>query len=101
MKFSKPMGRTQLSGPLDYDPELRFTPGGHPVCSLVLVAEDGSQSHLEAWDERAEQMAEKLVRGSVIVAEGYWKTRTWEDREGQSHSREIFTVESYTMEPPF
>lgn len=101
MKFGKPAGRITVSGPLDYDPELRFTPQGHPVCSVVIMAEDGSQSHAQAWDAVAEDMAEKLVRGSVITAEGYWKTQTWTDRDGEKHSRDVFTIISYSSEPPF
>lgn len=100
MKFGKPR-RMSICGPLDYDPELRFTPGGHPVCSVVLAAEDGSQRFLEAWDQTAEDMAERLVRGSFITAEGYWKTRTWTDREDKPHSREVFIIDSYSVEPPF
>ena len=102
MKFTHPVTRVTLSGPLDYDPELRFTPGGHTVASLVLVAEDGSQRFLEAWNAVAEDMNEKLVRGSYVTVAGHWKTREWINHQtGEKTSRDMFVVDSYTTEPPF
>jgi single-stranded DNA-binding protein len=102
VKITRPVTRVTLSGPLDYDPELRFTPGGHPVAALVLVADDGSQRFVEAWNAVAEDMAEKLVRGSYVSVAGRWKTREWVNRQtGEVCSREIFVADSYTMEPAF
>jgi single-strand DNA-binding protein len=87
-----------LVGNLTDDPELRFTPQGHPVAGFRLAVtprvkdgegwRDGETSffRINAWRQLAEHVAESLGKGDRAVVLGRLKTRSWETPEGEKRS---------------
>lgn len=102
MKTNKPRKTT---GYLVYDPELRFTPGGHPLCILWIGSADESaqlEPRLSAcenwalWRDLGEQAAELLHRGDLITLRGTPKTSEWVDRTtGEKKSRLTYNAIEY------
>lgn len=84
-------------GNLTADPELRFTPSGSAVANFTIAStprnfdkqanewKDGETIFLRAsiWREAAENVAESLVKGTRVVAQGRLKVRSYETREGE------------------
>lgn len=86
-----------ITGFLQLDPELRFTPGGHAVCRLyVIVDGTGEIRYCDAWRELAESLAQ-FDRGDRFTFTGQTKTQSWKDLDDVEHSRDVFEVRSYTV----
>lgn len=76
------------------EPEMRFTPSGHPVTSFSVAtnwvtntSEGESKKETEwfkvtAWDKLAERCNQMLGKGKLVYVEGRLKSRTWE-QDGQ------------------
>lgn len=92
--------RVQLIGNLTFEPELRYTTGGVPVCGLRMainrkyknsrgeMAEDVVYVDIEAWDKLAENCQKYLHKGSPLFVDGRLKTDEWEDRDtGKKRSK--------------
>lgn len=88
-----PGANIEISGNLVRDPELRFTPGGHAVCTFTVAVTprergtDGTWADSEtqywsvtAWRTLAENVAASLVRGDPVTATGRVTFRTWETK---------------------
>lgn len=94
-------GPGSVTGNLTKDPDLRYTNSGRPVTSLRIASservrdEDTGQWRdgetvffdVEAWGQLAENICEHLQKGDRIVAEGRWRSNTWEDKDGQMRER--------------
>ena len=99
-----------LSGRLTRDVELRFTPSGTPVAKLSLAFDRSYQkdgewqqetSYLDVivWNKRGEQCAESLQKGSPVLVEGYLKTRSYQDKDGNNRKvTEIVAVKVNFLE---
>jgi single-strand DNA-binding protein len=95
-------GETTITviGNLTADPELRFTPSGSAVANFTLAStprtfnrqsnewEDGETLFLRAsvWREAAENVAETLVKGMRVIAQGRLKSRSYETKEGEKRT---------------
>lgn len=87
------LNRIILIGRLTRDPELRYTPNGHPVASFTLAvdrAKPPSQGEKEtdfidivAWQKLAETCANYIGKGRLIAVEGRLQIRSYETNEGQ------------------
>lgn len=84
-------------GVLSMDPEIRFSRSGLAVCTMTVQGESGKYVRLVAFGEIAEEMAEEVSKGDEISVTGYFKDRTWEDRQGETHVEKEFTVKSWKM----
>ncbi|WP_165492007.1 single-stranded DNA-binding protein [Egibacter rhizosphaerae] len=87
-----------IIGNLADDPELRFTPNGVAVANVrVAVNRRIRNSETGEWDERldgfftcnvwrdmAENIADSLEKGSRVVVIGRLRSRSFEDKEGQT-----------------
>ena len=84
-----------LVGNLGRDAELRYTPGGAPVATLILAttvvwndkASGQKQEKTEwhrvvLWGKSAESLSEYLTKGKQIYVEGRLQTRKWQDKDG-------------------
>ena len=83
-------------GNLTDDPELRFTQGGHAVCTVRLASNrrwtnrDGQEGeettylNVNLWREMAENVAETFSKGDRAIAIGRLKVRSYENRDGQT-----------------
>jgi single-strand DNA-binding protein len=94
-----------LLGNLTRDPELRYTPGGQPVCNFDLAINrsyttQGGERRDEvcyvtivAWAKQAETCAEYLKKGSAALVEGRLQQRSWETADGQKRSKHEVVAE--------
>jgi single-strand DNA-binding protein len=92
--------RITMEGRLAAEPELRFAPSGVAVCRLRLVTsdrrknpntnewEDGDTLWINAtcFKQLAENTAESIEKGDLVVVTGKIKTDSWETNEGEKRS---------------
>lgn len=83
-------------GNLTADPELKFTPAGTAVATFTIAAtprlldrqtgewRDGEPLFLRCalWRDAAEHVAESLVRGTRVIAQGRLRQRSYETPDG-------------------
>ena len=86
------VNRVIILGNLGQDPELRYTPGGAPVCNFnVATSEtwtdrDGNKQtttewhRIVVWNKQAENCAKYLAKGRTVYVEGRLQTRSWDDK---------------------
>jgi single-strand DNA-binding protein len=85
-----------LIGNLGKDPEIRYTTGGQAVANFTIATSDSytnkdgeKQENTEwhkivAWGRLAEICGEYLTKGRMVYIEGSLRTRSWEDKEGNT-----------------
>lgn len=90
-----------ILGYLGQDPELKYTPGGVPVCSFSIATSETwrdktneKQERTEwhkiiVWNKLAELCGQYLSKGRQVFLEGSLQTRAWEDKNGEKR----FTTE--------
>jgi single-strand DNA-binding protein len=83
-----------LLGRLGQDPELKYTPGGSPVCNFSLATTEAwtdksgqKQEKTEwhrvvVWGKLAELCNQYLAKGRQAFLEGRLQTRSWDDKDG-------------------
>jgi single-strand DNA-binding protein len=86
--------KTVVVGYLGRDPEMRYTPSGVPVTSFNVATTrrwtnaNGEQQEkttwfrVTCWRKVAEQAAQYLTKGRLVLVEGEIDTSAWTDREG-------------------
>ncbi len=94
-----------VEGRVVADPELRFAPTGTAVGSLRVVASNRKQVDGEWVDDKtlwlqvtcfkqlAENVADSLRRGDLVVVTGRLQTEEWENQEGQKRSRDVLIAD--------
>jgi single-strand DNA-binding protein len=89
-----------IIGNLTSDPELRWTPSGAAVANFTIAStprtldrqsqewKDGEPLFLRCsvWRQAAEHVAESLIRGSRVMAQGRLRQRSFETKEGESRT---------------
>ena len=87
-----------LIGNLGKDPEMRYTPQGHPVTSFSLAVsrsipgnegerkEETEWFRITTWDKLAENCNQYLSKGKKAYVEGRLHARTWEGQDGQKRT---------------
>lgn len=92
------MTQITIRGRLTDEPLLKFTPSGHAVANLTIVAnkrvkngdqwEDGPATfwRCSAWRELAENCANSLHKGTSVVAVGEALQREWTTNEGEKRT---------------
>jgi len=98
-----------ITGNLTDDPDLRFTPNGHPVADFRLAVtarikdgdswKDGDTSffRVNVWRQLAEHVTDSLAKGDRAVVIGRLKSRSWETPEGDKRS--VVEVEADEVAP--
>jgi single-strand DNA-binding protein len=98
-----------ITGNLTDDPDLRYTPNGHPVANFRLAVtarikdgdtwRDGETSffRVNVWRQLAEHVTESLTKGDRTVVIGRLKARSWETPEGDKRS--VVEVEADEVAP--
>ena len=103
------LNKVFLMGNLTRDPELRYTPAGMGVASFGLAVntptgkkdENGKQKtdvlfvDVVAFGKQAEVVAEYLKKGRPVFIEGRLTFRTWEDTNGNRHSKHEVLLNSF------
>jgi single-strand DNA-binding protein len=89
-----------IIGNITGDPELRFTPSGAAVANFTIAStprtfdkqsnewKDGETLFMRCsvWREQAENVAESLVRGTAVIAQGRIQSRSYETKEGEKRT---------------
>ena len=85
-----------IEGRLGDDPELRFTPSGKAVANLRLVTSDRKKVGDEwqdenttwwnatVWESMAENVAESLQKGDLVIIHGKIYMREYEAKDGST-----------------
>ena len=102
------LNRVLLMGNLTRDPELRYIPSGAAVANFGLATsrayttQDGERREevcfvdIETWGKTAENCANYLTKGRLVLVEGSLQFRSWETEDGQKgskHSVRAFNVQ--------
>lgn len=89
---------------LAQDPQLRFSASGMAICNVRLVASSRKKEGDEWVDDKtlwidgtafrktAENMAESLAKGDLVVIVGKAQTEEWE-KEGEKRSKIALTID--------
>ena len=97
--MARGLNRVQIIGNLGREPEMRYTPSGKPVTSFSVAVSRGWTTstgerreatewfNVVAWGNLAEVCSQYLRKNSRVYIEGRLQTRSWDDAEGQRHSR--------------
>lgn len=91
------LNRCEFIGRLGKDPETRFMPNGDAVCNFSIAVgwkskeKEGTEwVRINAYKQLAEICGKYLAKGSQVYISGRFKTRKWQDKEGQDrYSTEI------------
>ena len=108
----KNINKVFLLGNVSREPEIKTTSSGKKVAIFGIatnrdwtIGEDKEkQSTTEfhnciAWGKLADLCESYLTKGKLVHAEGYLKTRSWEDENGSKHFRtEIVIMEIIILE---
>ena len=96
--MARSYNRVILIGNIGRDPELRYTPNGQAVANFTLATNEvwidknnERQQRTEwhrivAWSKLAEIASEYMSKGKQVFVEGRLRTRTWQDRNGNSRT---------------
>ena len=91
------LNKVLIIGNVGGDPEMRFTPAGHPVTSFSVATnrtintqqgepkKETEWFSVVAWEKLAEQCNQFLAKGRLVYIEGRLQTRTWDGQDGQKH----------------
>ncbi len=98
-----------LIGNLGKDPELRYTPNGHPVATFSLATnrrwkdkegqpqEQTEWHNIVTWGGQAEVCKQYLKKGSAVYVEGRIQYRSYDDKEGNKKNITEIVARSITM----
>lgn len=90
------VNKVMLIGNLGRDPEIRYTTSGQAVANFTLATtekytnregerQENTEWHrIVAWGRLAEICGEYLTKGRMVYIEGSIRTRSWEDKEGNT-----------------
>ena len=88
-----------LMGNLTRDPELRYIPSGTAVANFglamnrIYTTQDGERKEdtcfvdIDVWGKTAENCANYLTKGRLVLVEGSLQYRSWETDDGQKRSK--------------
>lgn len=95
--MARSINRVEMLGYLSTDPELRNTPQGVSVCTLRIETYSSYKDKISGewkettewhrvvlWEKLAEDASKYLKKGSRIYTEGKLKTRSYEDKDGNT-----------------
>src|SRR5262247_2030560 len=99
------LNRVCLLGRLTRKPDARYSPSGTPVTTLGLAVNSRIKRSDGSWQDdpcfvdvvvfgrQAEACAEYLHKGDPVLLEGRLQYHTWQDQQGQKHSKhEVIAV---------
>ena len=87
------MFKATISGRLGSDPEMRYTPGGEPVCNFRIAHNFKKGDRIEVewikvacWGEQLAEQANLLAKGDLVKITGdvtlsYWTDATQKPRK--------------------
>lgn len=96
------MNTTIIQGRLVKDPEIRTTNTGKQVANFTIAEGDKNNTNYfecQAWEKRAEFLAQYFTKGKSILVVGRTITQKWE-KDGKNYSKQIINVNeiSFTLQ---
>src|SRR3990167_4836563 len=91
--MARSVNKVILVGNLTRDPELKYTPQGHAVCTFGIATnrewvsngekQEAADFHnIVAWNKLGELCSQLLTKGAKAYVEGRLQTREWNDNQG-------------------
>jgi len=110
-KFPR-INRVVLSGFIQQDPELRFTPGGIPVASFRMriarllpenrgAKETVSYVTVVAWQDLAQKVSREGRNGQAILVEGFLHSRSFATTRGERRTVVEVYADSCQLSPVY
>lgn len=105
------LNKVFIVGRITADPQLRTTPGGQSVTSFGVATnrvwrdksnqkqEETEFHNVVAWGRQAEVATQFLKKGALVLIEGRLRTRSWEDKQGQSRRATEIICERLQLGP--
>ena len=104
------LNKAIIVGRVTADPQLRTTPGGASVTAFSIATnrvwkgKDGKQEETEfhnivAWGRTAEIASQFLQKGALVLIEGRLRTRSWQDKQGQTRKTTEIICEALQLGP--
>jgi hypothetical protein len=85
-----------ITGTMEFDPELRYTPSGKALATFRLVLGDKSITRCEAWEPLSETIADRIdlyKRFAIVTCIGRTRERVY---GGQTYK--VFTIYAITYQ---
>ena len=109
--MSKNINTVTIAGRSTKDPELKVTPSGTTVLSLLLAVNDTKKNAQGEWEEtanffdcvlfgkRAESLAQYIPKGSKLTINGRLHQDRWQAQDGTNRSRVLIIVQDIELPP--
>lgn len=94
------LNKVMLIGNAGRDAELRYLATGTPQCQFSLAVNNRRRNqqsgeweeqtewfNIVIWGDMAERVSQYITKGKPLYIEGRLQTRSWDDDQGQKHSR--------------
>ena len=106
--MARSLNKVTLIGNLTRDPELRYTPQGHAICTFGLATNrdwvsDGERHesaefhNIVSWNKLAEICDQLLNKGDKAFVEGRLQTRSWEDDDGKKNYKTEIVIDEMIL----
>ncbi|MEP7104102.1 MAG: single-stranded DNA-binding protein [Candidatus Dojkabacteria bacterium] len=101
------VNKITLMGNVTKDPDLRFTPSGAPVVSFSVATnrrykkgeewlEEAAFHNIVVWNQ-AEQLSQRIRKGTRIYIEGRVQTRSWDGADGKKQYKTEVVAEKVIL----
>lgn len=109
--MARSVNKVILIGNLTRDPELRYTPQGHAVCTFGIATnrewvtngekQEAADFHnVVSWNKLAEICSQLLKKGTKTYVEGRLQTRSWDGDDGvKRYKTEVVIDEMVILSP--
>lgn len=109
--MNKNINTVVIAGYTAKDPELKVTPSGTTVLSLLLAVNDTKKNAQGEWEEtanffdcvlfgkRAESLAQYIPKGSKLTINGRLHQDRWQGQDGTNRSRVSIIVQDIELPP--
>ena len=106
--MARSLNKVTLIGNLTRDPELRYTPQGHAICTFGIATnrdwvsdgekhEEAEFHNVVAWNKLAEICDQLLGKGDKAFVEGRLQTRSWDDDDGKKNYKTEIVIDEMIL----
>lgn len=109
--MSKNINTVVIAGRTTKDPEIKVTPSGTAVLSFSLAVNDTKKNAQGEWEEianffdcvlfgeRAERIAQYIIKGSKLTVNGRLHQNRWQAQDGTNRSSVSIIVQDIELPP--
>ncbi|MBI2414801.1 single-stranded DNA-binding protein [candidate division WWE3 bacterium] len=106
--MARSVNKVILIGNLTRDPELKYTPQGHAVCTFGIATnrewvtngekQEAADFHnIVAWNKLGEICSQFLTKGAKTYVEGRLQTRTWQGEDGKKNYKTEIVIDEMVI----